>query len=765
MVEMVGTMDVPTRLSLLKGGAISLTRWIEKMESVFDNIGCTANQRVKYVASCFVNKALTWWNTQVQARGREATIGMSWNDFRALLTEEFCPSNEIEKLESEFWNHKMMGANHTGYTDRFRESAKLVPHLSAILRAGILTDEAVSSGTLTKGNEKRKGVEEINKQGSGRNNDKRAKVSKGFMAITTHRNEYTGPHLKCAKCLAYHPEGRPCIVCFNCQKLGHYARNCRMPIKQVAPINAVRGGYEPGTCYECGSRKHYRNTYPKVNLAPVQVGNRLTIEGNRNSRNNGNQVKGRDFNVNAVGTLQDPNVVTGTFSLNDHYATILFDSGADFSFIYTDFAPLINVKPSFVNPGYVIEVADGKKVEVDRIILCHEKVVRIPLESGKTLLVQGECTPGIAKALSNMKDLSGLPPQRQVEFRTDLIPGAMPVAKSPYRLAPSEMQELSAQLQELQDKGFIRLSHSPWGAPVLFVKKKDGALRMCIDYRELNKLTIKNRYPLPRIDDLFDQLHGARYFSKIDLRSGYHQLRVHENDIPKTAFRMRYGHFEFTVMPFGLTNAPAVFMNLMNRSKDEHEVHLRLVLELLKKEELYAKFSKCEFWLQEVQFLGHVVNQNGIHVDPSKIEVIAKPLTSLTQKNKKYEWGEEQEVAFQTLKYNLCNAPILSLPDGVEDFVVYCDASNQGLGCVLMQRGKRHYLYGMKSVIYMDHKSLQHIFDQKELNMRQRRWIELFSDYECEIRYHPGKANMVANTLSRKERVKPRRVQAMDMTI
>ncbi|GKA20387.1 reverse transcriptase domain-containing protein [Tanacetum coccineum] len=327
---------------------------------------------------------------------------------------------------------------------------------------------------------------------------------------------------------------------------------------------------------------------------------------------------------------------------------------------------------------------------------------------------------------------------------------------------------------------------------------------------------------------------------------------MHEEDIPKTVFRMRYGHFEFTVTPFGLTNAPVVFIELMNRvcnpyldkfvivfiddiliyskSKEEHEVYLRLVLELLKKEKLYAKFSKCEFWLQEVHFLGHVVNQNGIHVDPSKIEAvknwkapttpseirsflglagyyrrfianfskIAKPLTSLTQKNKKYEWGVEQEEAFQTLKNNLCDAPILSLPDGVEDFIVYCDASNQGLGCVLMQRGKviayasrqlkiheknytthdlelgavvfalktwRHYLYGTKSVIYTDHKSLQHIFDQKELNMRQRRWIELFSDYECEIRYHPGKANVVADALSRKERVKPRRVRAMAMTI
>ncbi|GKE55429.1 putative nucleotidyltransferase, ribonuclease H, partial [Tanacetum coccineum] len=376
------------------------------------------------------------------------------------------------------------------------------------------------------------------------------------------------------------------------------------------------------------------------------------------------------------------------------------------------------------------------------------------------------------------EDLSRIPPHRQVEFRIDLVSGATSVAKSPYRLAPSEMQELSEQLQELLDKGFIRPSHSPWGAPM--------------------------------IDALFDQLQGACYFSKIDLRPRYHQLRVHEDDIPKTTFRMRHGHFEFTVMPFGLTNAPAVFMDLMNRvcksyldkfvivfidgiliyskAKEEHEVHLKLVLELLRKEKLYAKFSKCEFWLQEVHFLGHVVNQSVIYVDPSKIKAlkiwkapttpsevrsflglagyykrfianfskIAKPLTSLTQKNQKYEWGEKEEEAFQTLKNNLCDTPILSLPDGVKDFVVYCDASNQGL---------RHYLYGTKSVIYTDHKSLQHIFDQKELNMRQRRWIELFSDYECEIRYHPGKANVVADALSRKERVKPRRVRAIAMTI
>ncbi|GJR90256.1 putative reverse transcriptase domain-containing protein [Tanacetum coccineum] len=336
------------------------------------------------------------------------------------------------------------------------------------------------------------------------------------------------------------------------------------------------------------------------------------------------------------------------------------------------------------------------------------------------------------------KDLSRLPPSREVEFPIDLVPEAMPIAKLPYRLAPTKMQELSNQLKELKEKkGFLRPSSSPWGAPVLFAKKEEEGWS----------------------DDLFNQLQGSRYFSKIDLRSSYHQLRVREEDIPKTAFRTRPYLDKFVI----------VFIDdilIYSKSKEEHEVHLKLILELLEKEKLFGKFSKCEFWLQEVHFLGHVVNSEGIHVDPSKIEAvknwkppktptkirsflglveyyrrfivnfskIAKPLTLLTQKNKKFDWGGEQENAFQTLKDMLYDAPILALPEGTDDFVVYCDASNQGFGCVLMQRNKR-------------------------------RWIELFSDYDCEIRYHPGKANVVADALSRKERLKPRRAQAMSMTI
>nr|GEZ30248.1 putative reverse transcriptase domain-containing protein [Tanacetum cinerariifolium] len=276
------------------------------------------------------------------------------------------------------------------------------------------------------------------------------------------------------------------------------------------------------------------------------------------------------------------------------------------------------------------------------------------------------------------EDLPGLPPARQVEFQIDLVPGAAPVARAP---------------------------SSPWGAPVLFVKKKDGSFRMCIDYRELNKLTVKNAYPHPRIDDLFDQLQESRVYSKIDLRSGYHQLRVREEDIPKTAFRTRYDHYEFQVMPFGLTNAPAV------------------------------------------QFLGHVIDSEGIHVDPTKIEAI-KDWESPKTPTKIHQF---LEAAFQLLKQKLCSASILALPEGSENFVVYCDALHRGLGTVLMQKEK---------VIAYASRQLK-----KESNMRQRRWLELLSEYDCEIRYHPGKANVVADALSRKERSKPLRVRALVMTI
>nr|GEZ81778.1 retrotransposon protein, putative, Ty3-gypsy subclass [Tanacetum cinerariifolium] len=490
--------------------------------------------------------------------------------------------------------------------------------------------------------------------------------------------------------------------------------------------------------------------------------------------NNGNQACGRAFMFGAEEAHQDPHIVAGTLTLNNHYATTLFDSGADYSFVSTTFIPLLGIEPNNLRFSYEIEIASGQLVEIDKAeIIYHEKVVRIPLLDSKVLRVLEEKMrhPRSAKTKEQKQEdilvardylevfsnnLLGLPPIQEIEFQIELVPGAIPVAKYPYRLAPSEMEEFSSQLKELLDK---------------------------------------------------------------DLRFEYHQLRVHEDDILKTTFRTRYGHFDFTIMPFGLTNAPA--------TREEHKVHLGLVLELLKKEKLYAKYSKCEFWLREVQFLRHVINGDGIYVDYTKIEAVKnwKALRTSSEKSKTFNRGEEQENAFQTLKGKLCDAPVLAFPDRSENFVVYCDASRLGFGCVLMQIGKvityesrkfkvheknytthdlelglgavlmqkekvisyasrqlktheknytthdlelgavvfalkiwRHYLYGTKCTVFTDHKSLQHILNKKELNMRQHRWLELLSDYDCEIRYHPGKANVVADALSRKEREPPLRV-------
>ncbi|GJT61823.1 putative reverse transcriptase domain-containing protein [Tanacetum coccineum] len=426
------------------------------------------------------------------------------------------------------------------------------------------------------------------------------------------------------------------------------------------------------------------------------------------------------------------------------------------------YCTLIDIEPVELDTSYEVELADEKVVKLgsfdiiigmdwlsryDAAILCGEKKVRIPLEAQVSKQESKEKRLEDVPVIRDFpevfpKELPGLLPPKQVEFCIDLILGAALVARAPYRLATSEMKELSAQLQELSEKGFIRPSSSPWGAPVLFVNKKDRSFRMCIDYREPNKLTIKNRYPLPRIDDLFDQLQGSSVYSKIDIWSGYHQLRTRKEDIPITAFRTRYGHYEFQVMPFRLTNAPTVFMDLMNRvckpyldkfvivfiddiliyskNKEEHGEHLKTILNLLRREKLYAKFSKYDFCLDSVQFLGHVIDSSGVHVDLAKIKaiknwaapttptevrqflglvvyyrrfikefsLISKPLTKLTRKNKPYVWGDDEEEAFQTLNLKLCSAPILSLLERSKDFVVYCDASLKGFGAVLTQREK-----------------------------------------------------------------------------
>nr|GEX21276.1 reverse transcriptase domain-containing protein [Tanacetum cinerariifolium] len=529
------------------------------------------------------------------------------------------------------------------------------------------------------------------------------------------------------------------------RKIGHKAKDCRS--KNVASGAAVQPNV---VCYKYGERGHKSYECPK-----------------KTDRIGGN-VQGQAYVIRDTEHNQGSNVVMGTFLLNNRYATMLFDSGADKSCVDIKFSHLIDIKPVKLNSSYEVKLADRKVVstdsvlrdctlnlldhlfdidlmpielgtfdvivgmdwlvERDALIVCGKKEVHVPYKN-KTLVVKSDSGVSRLKVISCIKErkyiergsqlfiaqvtekepvkkqlqdtpvfcnfpevfhdeLPGLPPPQKVEFKIELIPGAAPVARVPYRLAPSELKELSDQLKECSEKGFIRPSSSPWGAPVLFVKKKDGSFRMCIDYRELKKLIVKNWYPLSRIDDLFDQLQGGSYPKLVGTNNTYGK---------KQEVRVGYG-----------------------------------------------RRRSIPYFVAEIMFRAYP-----------------------------------------------------SLAGGTKNFIVYCDASLKGFGAILMQREKviayasrqlkkheenytthdlelgtvvfalrlwRHYLYGTKCTVYTNHKSLQYILDQKELNMRQRRWIELLSDYDCEIHYHPGKGNVVADALSRKDR-EPLRVRSLVMTV
>ncbi|KAI3727551.1 hypothetical protein L6452_16167 [Arctium lappa] len=866
---------------------IACMYWLKEMEMAFEASECDSSQWVKFASQLLRGEALIWWNLTRSALVPEVLAKLTWPVFKEKLMDKYCSERSMDKLEREFRNLKKGNMSIAGYSKLFLEKLNLVGHLVPDERSKI---KAYHQGlpadmrTARFVGEKRKWegppgpVRPSRPFVSGRSGDQRREERWCHKCKSKHSGPcaprtFSGP-AECAKCGKKGHTIRDCPirgpVCFECREPGH--------VKMYCPklVGGYRGNSVGSTARveqppRVPSRAFRMSTEEAKETADVVSGTFLVnslparvLFDSGATRSFVSNIFCKRFTT-PVSVLPDALVVEiangDQVIIRDHFGDCTLEiDGNSFG---------LDLLPMAIG-GFDVVIGMDWLVRHKADIFCSKKMIQVPLAGKGVVTIYGERGKGNNPIITCLKarkflakgypsylayvvdakkeyksvedvevvqdfpdvfpeDLPGLPPERQVEFQIDLTPGAAPIARAPYRLAPAEMKEMMAQLQELLEKGFIRPSSSPWGAPVLFVKKKDGSMRMCIDYRELNKVTVKNKYPLPRIDDLFDQLQGAGCFSKIDLRSGYHQVRVKNEDIPKTAFRTRYGHYEFLVMPFGLTNAPAVFMDLMNRvcrpfldksvivfiddiliySKDEseHGRHLREVLGVLRREKLFAKFSKCEFWLQEVQFLGHVVSKDGIKVDPAKIEAMmswepptspteirsflglagyyrrfiqdfsktATPLTSLTRKNVKFLWTDAQEQAFQSLKRKLCEAPILSLPEGSEDFVVYSDASKMGLGCVLMQMGKviayasrqlkdheknypthdlelaavvfalklwRHYLYGTKCTLFTDHKSLKYIFNQKELNMSQRRWLELLKDYDCDLLYHPGKATV-----------------------
>ncbi|GKA29722.1 putative reverse transcriptase domain-containing protein [Tanacetum coccineum] len=548
----------------------------------------------------------------------------------------------------------------TYYSQRFQELAlmcsRMFPEESGedeIEFATELVDQKIRTLAERQAKNKRKFEDTSRNNQNQQQPFKRHNVARAYTAGHGEKKSYGGSKPMCLKC-NYHHDGQCATKCTNCKRTGHLTRDCRSPA--ATANNNQRAQWENQrvfTCFECGAQGHFKSNCPK-----------LKNKNQGNQAGNGYDVA-RSYGVGTTGTNPNSNVVT------DHGYDVEL---ADGRIIWVN-TLIRSCTLNFLNHPFNIDLMPVAMGSLDVIIgmdwlskyhvviICDEKIVPF----GNETLIKAE-DKSEEKRLEDVPIFQdfpevflGIPPTRQVEFQIDLVPGAAPIARVPYRLALSKMKELSDQLQELSHKGFIR----------------------------------------PR----------SSVYSKIDLRSGYHQLRVCEEDIPKTAFRTRYGHYEFQVMPFGLTNAPAVFMDLMNRvckpyldkfvivfiddipiyskTKQEHEEHLKLILELLKKEELYAKFSKCEFWIPKVWFLSHVIDSKGIHVDPTKIKSIKDWTSPKSPTGKvKFDWGDKQEPAFQLLKEKLYSAPILALPDGAENFIVYCDASHKGLGAVLIQNEK-----------------------------------------------------------------------------
>ncbi|GJR81126.1 putative nucleotidyltransferase, ribonuclease H [Tanacetum coccineum] len=788
---------------------VDAENWISHMEKIFDVMDCNDAFKTRLAVYKFEGDALAWWKAYKQAKGGDAwVLTLTWAAFKELFFLQFFPRAEQERLKREYHSIRQRASeNSTEYMQHFlclagflgqaagtaEEQAKnfrwglhksILDHVMCIQFTDVaqVADAARNLEILR----------DRDDYDRSERSDKRHKSGDRYQS-DTQQNNYRSHDQKNDR-QGSDRQGGGGILVLDATK-GTEVSNptdlpTRVPSSPGYPLRVILTLF--ATHVDVDTQESVVVLLTCSNLASCWSSSDGTQE-EHSASSSGHVTRSQTHQARVplhLLSIRPPILsgyqYTGALFIFGRAVFVLFDTGATHSVISTKFASCFTMTPILLD-HFDDKIRSVNALPLDMcefdIILgidwlaahramidCHSRRVIFGDIHAPEFIYHGSLPGKSMKIISALKahqpivsefqdvfpeELPGIPPIRDVEFNIELIPGAEPISKAPYRMAPIELKELKDQLQELLERG------------------------------------------------------ARTYFSKIDLRSGYHQLRVKEQDISKTAFRTRYGHYEFLVMPFGLTNAPAVFMDLMNR------VFHEFLDKFLRQEKLYAKFSKCEFWLSKVAFLGHIVSAEGITMDPAKVEAITKwprptsvtevrsflglagyyrrfvegfsrlalPLTKLMRKGEKFVWNEEREKSFEELKQRLVSSPILTLPSGTGGFQIYSDASKKGLGCVLMQHGKviayasrqlkpyevnypthdlelaavvfalkiwRHYLYGESCDIFTDHKSLKYIFTQRELNMRQRRWLELLKDYDTNIQYHPGKANVVADALSRK---------------